>query len=354
MFAVVNTKLSMTRIQIHFNGDKMYGVQCSRTLSSLNEKCRTCSITKKSGFGNNEWVRVSFFHYGDYQFLSVDSDVCRLAPEMTSSAEIQLLDGASLYESDSTVESALFIGGTYYTKTTDLNRRIEDSFRKKFLDHTREKPPSLRGCIATVIVNGEVKNLQKIFQAQVSLISKKSNPDIFSMQAGCQSCRNPVEHCGGAKCRSLSPLLGATQFCDCASIFAVQDPSTGKCIVETPASQVGSLGGYGSLLLTSPKKLTLNTTTFTNTGKTVLDKIWMLLRLPEVNEEPERILALGMISVKVGNNGKTVIVEVENFKEEFEIKTNDDRLHLIAIQRTPMMGTASEASISIQVSFVKT
>ncbi|KAE9547547.1 hypothetical protein FO519_009241, partial [Halicephalobus sp. NKZ332] len=123
MFAVVNTKLSMTRIQIHFNGDKMYGVQCSRTLSSLNEKCRTCSISRKDGFGNNDWISVSFFHYGDYQFLSVDSDVCRLAPEMTSSAEMQLLDGASLYETDSTVESALFIGGTYYTKANDLNRK---------------------------------------------------------------------------------------------------------------------------------------------------------------------------------------------------------------------------------------
>ncbi|KAE9546137.1 hypothetical protein FO519_010651, partial [Halicephalobus sp. NKZ332] len=100
--------------------------------------------------------------------------------------------------------------------------------------------------------------------------------------------------------------------------------------------------------MTSSKRIVLDQTSFANSGKTVLDKIWMLLKFPEANEELERIFSLGMINVKVGKHGKTVVVEVENYKEEFEIKTSDERLHLIAVQRNPMMGTASEASISVQ------
>uniref|UniRef100_A0AC35FB20 Laminin G domain-containing protein n=1 Tax=Panagrolaimus sp. PS1159 TaxID=55785 RepID=A0AC35FB20_9BILA len=347
-FGVANTIKSSTRIQTHFIGNRFFAASCTLNNSDGTEKCRSCSIERDSE-GQNEWIRLSFFHYKDYSYLTVDGEICQLTPIQTASAEAHVMDGANLYEVKTTNKSALFIGGTYYSNRVDF-RSISKEFRKDFLDNTMEKSPSLRGCIAEIIVNEVHENLEKLYKNQIKLISTNSNSEIFSIDK-CQPCRVPIDQCGGAKCRSSSPLLVLPPVCDCSSIYALQEESSGRCLFNSSTS---TFKKYGGLTLTTPSAtstslkggLILNRTSFVNSGKASLDKIWMLLRLPEINEKEKTIFKMGSIKIKVAENGKKVIILIDESRHEFFIENSadDERLHLIAIKRTP-----SDSTFNLQV-----
>uniref|UniRef100_A0A914YHZ6 BAM-2-like concanavalin A-like domain-containing protein n=1 Tax=Panagrolaimus superbus TaxID=310955 RepID=A0A914YHZ6_9BILA len=72
----------------------------------------------------------------------------------------------------------------------------------------------------------------------------------------------------------------------------------------------------------------------------------MLLRLPESNIEEKTIFKMASIQIKVGENGKNVIIEIDHSRHEFNIQNSkdDERLHLIAIKRNP-----SDLTFNIQV-----
>uniref|UniRef100_A0A7E4ZVT7 LAM_G_DOMAIN domain-containing protein n=1 Tax=Panagrellus redivivus TaxID=6233 RepID=A0A7E4ZVT7_PANRE len=350
-FGISKSTESSTRVQVHFNADRIFASQCTKS-ADHSEKCRSCSLRKSGGFATNSWIHVSFFHYGNYQFLAVDSTVCQLSLDIAataSSASSEFHDGTALYEADSGAPSGLFIGGTYYAKTKRVGSKVISSFRKNYLDNTREKPPSLHGCIAEIILNGEVQNLEAVFKAQLVEVAKEGSPEVFAMQSGCQGCKVSTDLCAGATCRSPAPALNEPPICDCASIFALQDESTGQCYTDISASEVGATGGYGNLILTSDQKVILDKMTFKNSGKAILDKIWILLRFPDANTEPETIIEIGEIKIETAENGHRVIIKIDTFTEEFQVETSDERLHLIAIQRNPTMGTTSLPTVKVQV-----
>uniref|UniRef100_A0AC34FE24 Uncharacterized protein n=1 Tax=Panagrolaimus sp. ES5 TaxID=591445 RepID=A0AC34FE24_9BILA len=302
----------------------------------------------------NEWIRLSYFHYKDYSYMTVNDAICQLTPIQTASAEVHVMDGANLYEVKTTNKSALFIGGTYYSNRMDY-KSINKEFRKDFLDYTMEKSPSLRGCVAEIIINEARENLEKLLKNQIKLITTNSNSEIFAIDK-CQSCRVPIDQCAGAKCRSPSPLLGLPAVCDCTSIYALQEPSSGRCLANSSSSSLTSAFDgkkYGGLTLTSSfspsssatflnnGKIILNRTTFVNSGKASLDRIWMLLRLPESSFVEKTIFKMASIQIKVCENGKKVIIEIDHSRHEFYIQNSkdDERLHLIAIKRNPFDST---------------
>ncbi|KAK6022914.1 hypothetical protein OSTOST_11371, partial [Ostertagia ostertagi] len=113
-------------------------------------------------FGNDRWTRVAFFNYGSEMSLVVDRDACVLR-------ELNGQDGLSLAEVYSipalATGSALFIGGMYYEKKK--SGVYLPSFEHKFFENTREKVPSLRGCLKDVYIDGDRTDLSTIFSRQM-------------------------------------------------------------------------------------------------------------------------------------------------------------------------------------------
>lgn len=166
-------------------------------------------------------------------------------------------------------------------------------FNHDFLYHSvllLNLDPTFQGCIAEIIVNEVRADLEKLYAAQINVIAKNENSKqhIFSM-GKCQSCRVPVSECAGAKCRSPSPLSASPPVCDCSSIFALQEESSGRCLVDDPSFS----RKFGGLKLTASKPLLLNRTKFAKSRRAMLDRIWMLLRLPESHDDVKVIFRLG-------------------------------------------------------------
>lgn len=112
---------------------------CSQ-LRKPEQNCISCSINKKQGFANNQWSRVTLFYNKENIYLTVDNQICQL------SQETKKMDMADLYSMSSTVTSVLFVGsGTSYSKQLyQKSELINDHFRVKFFENTREKAPTLR------------------------------------------------------------------------------------------------------------------------------------------------------------------------------------------------------------------
>lgn len=69
--------------------------------------------------------------------MTVDSDVCHLSPNSL------VPDTSELYKISNSVKNVLLIAGAFYSKSAQLNRRINEDMRRDFYDNTREKPLSL-------------------------------------------------------------------------------------------------------------------------------------------------------------------------------------------------------------------
>uniref|UniRef100_A0A914DRF9 LAM_G_DOMAIN domain-containing protein n=1 Tax=Acrobeloides nanus TaxID=290746 RepID=A0A914DRF9_9BILA len=335
----------VTRIQVHYINEVMYAARCIRGMDGT-ERCHSCSIHRKRGFSTNEWIRVSWFYYNVYQFLAVDDEVCQLSPNSRA-----ILDSSELYMPAS-LDSFLFVGGYLYAKSSHTLHQINHEFRKKFGENTREKPPSLRGCIADIVIDGVGENLDEVFKMQIKDVAMDGRDSLFSMKRTCPDCESTSE-CHGARCRAAFPDIEARPVCDCASIYANTrlslKRSTNVCIVSQ--RDTGTFDHHKSLRLSTEQSIKLESMRLPLNRRAVVDKIWFLLRFPEANKELTTIMTFGAIRIRVGSYGKRVIVEVDLIKEEFAIASNDDeRLHLIAIQRNKVVGTAIEhKTLRIQI-----
>ncbi|PIO59997.1 hypothetical protein TELCIR_18523 [Teladorsagia circumcincta] len=147
------------RFQVHYRGRHLIAIHC---VNDGEEVCKSCSVQKTQGFGNDQWTRVAFFNYANEMSLVVDRDACVLR-------ELNAQDGLSLAEVYSipalATGSALFIGGMYYEKKK--SGVYLPSFEHKFFENTREKVPSLRGCLKDVYIDGDRIDLSTIFSRQM-------------------------------------------------------------------------------------------------------------------------------------------------------------------------------------------
>lgn len=128
------------------------------------------------------------FSYNVYQFLTVDHEVCQLSPNSGA-----IVDGNEIY-SPPTLDTFLFVGGYLYSKSSHTFHQINHDFRKKYVENTREKPPSLRvgfdlwfrtmfqGCIAEISIDGTSENLDEVFKMQVGEVAKDGQGSLFSMK----------------------------------------------------------------------------------------------------------------------------------------------------------------------------
>ncbi|KAI1731108.1 CRE-BAM-2 protein [Ditylenchus destructor] len=337
-----------SRIQVYFIDKIMYAASCSR-LADGNERCYSCSIYEPRGFATGEWLRVSVFSNGVYQFMTLDERICNLSPNSA------VLDSSELYKisgGHSASSNVLFVGGMYYAKHPHLKQFVDDAFRREFHENTREKSPSLQGCIAEISVMGRKIDLGGTFTNQMQRVSKRNSSttaqSIFSMTTGCEDCSPLCQH---APCHLSSPDTLAQ--CNCPAVYSLTMPSNGGCAAPNPSSYAALSANAVSLLSPASLLLVTNQTGLTldynqpliSSGRSlkVVDRIWMLLRFPSVNEDMKTIVQMGGIQIQVGSCGEKVVVELDyGVKEEFTIaaQSSDDRLHLLAIERNPSIGTA--------------
>ncbi|KAK5972013.1 BAM-2, partial [Trichostrongylus colubriformis] len=194
------------RFQVHYRGRNLIAVHC---VNDGEEICRSCSLQKTQGFGNDRWTRVAFFNYDGEMSLIADRDACILRT-------LNGQDGLSLAEMYSIPAlapgSALFIGGMYYEKKK--SGVYLPSFEHKFFENTREKVPSLRGCLKDVYIDGDRADLATIFshQKEHTLVDAEDD-SAFGVQIGCPGCSPSCP--SGVRCRPTEPRQ-LTFECDCS------------------------------------------------------------------------------------------------------------------------------------------
>jgi hypothetical protein len=306
--------------------------------------------------------------------MTIDDQICLLSPNSAT------IDPSELYKVSHAVSNVLLVGGTYYAKHAGLRNLVNPGFRRDFYENTREKPPSLKvfrsenysfhglrlyynyiylkGCIAEVRLASQLVDLEDILVKQIHKISAETTADssssIFSVEQGCNECPS---RCNGASCsiaKNPSDVL-----CNCASIYALVDVNTGACQKSPGNSE--SLINAGLASLAAALRLTFigeidvyltpelfRTPLVSQKGKkTVLNKIWMLIRLPELNSKLHTFIRLGDIKISVGNNGKQVVVDLADYgiQEEFSLPEFDGRLHLLSIEKNPSIGTSLDKKL---------
>uniref|UniRef100_A0A0N4Z2D4 LAM_G_DOMAIN domain-containing protein n=1 Tax=Parastrongyloides trichosuri TaxID=131310 RepID=A0A0N4Z2D4_PARTI len=334
-------------MQIHYVNEDMFALQCFKT-DGISRRCQSCSIKKTNGFALEEWVTVSLFHYNEYQFLTVNDQICQLVPNTYD------FDSSLLYKISENVDNALFVGGMFYAKSSNLWKKMNSETINPYLDTTREKPPSLRGCITNLYVNGKKQKLDKLYSEQVALFSRDNNEDVFSMASRCNSCPDESQ-CYGARCRPSTPLIESESICDCSSIFGIKKPLSSGCLLPDYVNSNLTLRKeemvVENLLLSHTSPVLLENIKFFGNRRAILDKVYILIRFPTSSDSLVTILDFGSIRVLVGNKGTRVIIEIDfAHREEFSISNVDNRLNLLNFERTPVIGTASEArSIKVQL-----
>ncbi|EPB66208.1 hypothetical protein ANCCEY_14702 [Ancylostoma ceylanicum] len=147
------------RFQVHYRDRQLIGIYCE---NQGEEVCKGCSISRIEGFGNDQWTRVAFFEsYGGVSLVA-DKSVCVLS-ELGSQNNISLAEVYSIPVL--ATGSAVFIGGTFYEKKK--SGLYLPSFEHKYFENTREKVPSLRGCLKDVFVDGKSVDLSSIHSQQM-------------------------------------------------------------------------------------------------------------------------------------------------------------------------------------------
>ncbi|KHJ98117.1 hypothetical protein OESDEN_01888 [Oesophagostomum dentatum] len=110
--------------------------------------------------------------------------------------------------------SAIFVGGTYYEKKK--SGLYLPSFEHRFFENTREKVPSLRGCLKDVFIDGKSVDLANIHAKQMEETLTDSGDDsAFAIQVGCVDCSPSCPP--GVRCRPTEPRQ-LTFECDCSDI----------------------------------------------------------------------------------------------------------------------------------------
>ncbi|GMT26738.1 hypothetical protein PFISCL1PPCAC_18035 [Pristionchus fissidentatus] len=317
------------RVQVHYHGQKLSAVHCTQQDENSIEICRGCTIERAAGYGTDTWTRVTTFADRDGQlFLTVDSEICLLAVD----AEY---DTAEMYKTVLTRGSVLFVGGMFNKKVHP--GIYQEEFKAKFFENTREKLPSLRGCVKDVFSRGERVDILRAFESQWKSTLIKPEPEKYAVSMGCGSCSSscPLH----SRCRPSSPSLYPDYKCDCADVE--QYDKGGTCAKQS----------------IPPLSLNRNSPTayrgeFAVNRKGVLSKIWIKLKLPsEPVSEDTPILHFF-------SHGKTVLfrfyltpdgrLAVQVNPENREIYApsaskfldpSDDRIHLLTIEKRTPLGT---------------
>ncbi|CAD5208318.1 unnamed protein product [Bursaphelenchus xylophilus] len=328
---------SKQRYQVYYERDTMTAVSC---LIEANQQfvCRACSIKRSGGYGRNEWIRVSlFYNQKNYQYLTVDEQICKLSPNEKA---FSLND---IYNMNQLVNDVLFIGGSYYKKARGT-ARVKDDFKNKFFENTLEKPPSLKGCIAEIRVGGEILDMEKVLREQNEAILVDSERPVFAIEQGCLDCTELEDLCRGAPCRAVSPFQPKTPVCDCAKDFAVRSQMDGSCLQQEKDKYKPT-----ALKLTDSEALTIEQS-LGFVKQSFVDKIWGLLRFPETESDLAPIISFGEIQILVADYGRRVVVEIGGIREEFSVKHRDERLHLVSIERNPTMSASRvERTLTIRL-----
>ncbi|KAK6055912.1 hypothetical protein COOONC_06584 [Cooperia oncophora] len=159
LFGFWQEDASKGRFQVHYRGRQLIAIHC---VNDGEEICKSCSVQRMQGFGNDQWTRVAFFNNDGEMSLVVDKDVCILRVLSDQNG----LSLAEVYSIPALASgSALFIGGMYYEKKK--SGIYLPSFEHKFFENTREKVPSLRGCLKDVFIDGELVDLATVFRRQL-------------------------------------------------------------------------------------------------------------------------------------------------------------------------------------------
>uniref|UniRef100_A0A914HUT7 Laminin G domain-containing protein n=1 Tax=Globodera rostochiensis TaxID=31243 RepID=A0A914HUT7_GLORO len=344
------------RVQVHFVADTVFGSFCS-TNTDGTERCLSCAIRRPRAFPSPDWVRFSLFHQQNLQFLAVDRQICVLSPNTDA------VEAAELYKM--TESNVLFVGGTFYAKGgARLGQRVSDSFRRQFQDNTREKAPSLQGCVAEIVVKGQPQNMDSLLLAQQQRATRhgKDGEEIFAMRKGCAEC--PTE-CRGAPCARIGGHNSQPE-CQCGEIYATTLGGSaanrrGGCVWADGTAQ-SAVGGGGIRLTTGgsspsfehdhelerPLSVPIRDPSAPRSRRRLrLNKVWTLLRMPETNAQLNTFVRIGGVQIAVGDNGRRLVVEAPEFavREEFALhQPSDARLHLLSLEVTPSVGTAYAAS----------
>ncbi|CAD5205516.1 unnamed protein product [Bursaphelenchus okinawaensis] len=323
-----DTGSAKQRFQVHYERDTMTAVSC---LIEQNEQavCRACSLKRPKGFGRNEWTRVSLFYsHKSFQFLTVDEQICKLSP---NDKERGLND---IYHIHNLVLDVLFVGGAFYKKAAN-QLSVKPDFKNNFFENTLEKPPSIRGCIAEIRVGGEVLDLERMLRTQNQIILADTERPVFSIEPGCLDCTQLLDLCKGAPCRALSPFHSKTPICDCAKDFSVRSVLDGSC-----QGQEMDVYKPAALKLTDSDEVIIRQP-LGFIKRSVVDKIWTLLRFPETESDLVPIINFGDIQILVADYGTRAVVDIGGYREEFTVKHRDERLHLISIERNPTLSASS-------------
>ncbi|KAE9418664.1 hypothetical protein Angca_001326 [Angiostrongylus cantonensis] len=201
------------RFQVHYTGRNLAGIHC---VNAGEEICRGCTLYEMEGFGNDKWHRVLFFEINGEISLVVDRSVCILHQHDISNnyslAEVYSIPVLA-------TGSALFIGGTYYEKKADL---YLPSFEHKYFENTREKVPSLRGCLKDVYVDGTKVDLTSIYgQQKKRTLIDPTDDKAYAMQIDGVHCEIPDV---------------AKYMLNNVTILAAEDGSDGSVIIHVAAS----------------------------------------------------------------------------------------------------------------------
>nr|CDJ91463.1 CRE-BAM-2 protein [Haemonchus contortus] len=318
------------RFQVHYRGRYLIAIYC---VNNGEEVCNSCSVEKMEGFGNDQWTRVAFFMYDGEMSLVVDKDACILR-------DLNGQDGLSLAEVYSipalATGSALFIGGMYYEKKK--SGVYKPTFEHKFFENTREKVPSLRGCLKDVYIDGERVDLSTIFSQQLEhTLIDAGDDSAYSIQVGCPGCSPSCP--AGVRCRPSEPRQ-ITYECDCSDI---EEFSLGRCR-STDRLRPNPSVPLSTAYLDSPAPVLHLAST-----KAALSKVWMKVSLPrevdrkmiiaEFNSLREMLFYIFVDSDGIGvhlnpstqDRFETIVTE--------PVSLEDERVHLITLERKTPLGT---------------
>lgn len=196
-----------------------------------------------------------------------------------------------------------------------------------------------------------------MLKEQIEKVISNGDRTSFSIEQGCNNC---PQRCASAAC-SISSHSSET-VCRCSNIYAAMNPNSGEC-------RTTFADGFSDVNAGLPVKQALRLSLSSSNDELVtemaledlfkipieissrlyrlrkVEKIWLLLRLPELNSEMHTFVTFGnIVKLSVGENGKRLVVEMPDYeiREEFLLMNSEERLHLISIEAKPSIGTALE------------
>uniref|UniRef100_A0A914VBT5 Laminin G domain-containing protein n=1 Tax=Plectus sambesii TaxID=2011161 RepID=A0A914VBT5_9BILA len=256
--------------QVFYVGRNMTAIVCeSRPAEKLDANCITCSIDIYEGFSSYSWHRVSYFKTKGYDYLTVNEQICqlRMAP-IENSHHIYTKNSHKISK-----HNALFVGGYPNTGTRDkaLATPLDD-----YVDNTREKVPSIQGCIGDLFIGGQRRSLVQAYDRQQSIALSASQRGSFEIPIA------PSDH--SESCSSTGCYLD--------KLWVVFRPPTGN------------------------------------------DNVEKILRFEDIKSSENRSIEIG-----TSNKGTKVHISTNGLTYDFLLDISDGRSHFVIISRNAAVGT---------------